>query len=71
LPSERILITGVSTYWGGRLAQQLEADDAVETVIGIDRNPPKVELQRAEFVQVADSPRSTRWSTRGWWWIPS
>jgi UDP-glucose 4-epimerase len=55
MPSRRILITGVSTYWGGRLAQRLEADDAVETVIAVDRNPPKVELRRAEFVQVADS----------------
>jgi UDP-glucose 4-epimerase len=55
MPSRRILITGVSTYWGGRLAQRLEADDAVEAVIGVDRNPPKVELRRAEFVQVADS----------------
>jgi UDP-glucose 4-epimerase len=55
MPSRRILVTGVSTYWGGRLAQRLEADDEVETVIGIDRNPPKVELRRAEFVQVADS----------------
>src|SRR5215212_8789892 len=55
MPSRRVLITGVSTYWGGRLAQALEADDAVETVIGVDRNPPKVELSRAEFVQVADS----------------
>ena len=25
-PSKRILITGLSTYWGGRLAQALEAD---------------------------------------------
>jgi UDP-glucose 4-epimerase len=55
MPSRRILITGVSTYWGGRLAQQLEADERIETIIGVDRNPPKVELQRAEFVQVADS----------------
>jgi UDP-glucose 4-epimerase len=55
MPSRRILVTGVSTYWGGRLAQRLEADDEVEAVIGIDRNPPKVELRRAEFVQVADS----------------
>ena len=55
MPSRRILVTGVSTYWGGRLVQRLEADDEVEAVIGIDRNPPKVELRRAEFVQVADS----------------
>ena len=53
--SKRILITGLSTYWGGRLAQALEQDPAVETIIGVDRRPPKVELQRTEYVQVTDS----------------
>jgi UDP-glucose 4-epimerase len=53
--SKRILITGLSTHWGGRLAQALERDEGVETIIGIDRTPPKVELERTEFVQVADS----------------
>ena len=28
--SRRILITGLSTYWGGRLAQMLERDPANE-----------------------------------------
>ncbi|HEV2061781.1 MAG TPA: NAD-dependent epimerase/dehydratase family protein [Solirubrobacteraceae bacterium] len=51
----RVLLTGLSTYWGGRLAQSLEQDDDVETIIGIDRGPPKVELERTEFVQVADA----------------
>ena len=51
----RVLITGLSTYWGGRVAQSLEQDDDVETIIGIDRRPPKVELERTEFVQVADA----------------
>jgi UDP-glucose 4-epimerase len=55
VPSRRILLTGVSTYWGGRLAQLLEQDEAVEAIIGVDRTPPKVELTRTEFVQVADS----------------
>ena len=53
--SRRILITGLSTYWGGRLAQLLEQDPAVEAIIGVDRRPPKVELQRTEYVHVADS----------------
>jgi UDP-glucose 4-epimerase len=53
--SKRILVTGLSTYWGGRVAQALEANPEVETVIGVDRRPPKVELERTEFVQVADS----------------
>src|ERR687889_484702 len=29
MPSRRTLITGVSTYWGGRLAQGLEADNGL------------------------------------------
>ncbi|MEA2147556.1 MAG: UDP-glucose 4-epimerase [Solirubrobacteraceae bacterium] len=53
--SKRILITGLSTDWGGRVAQMLESNPEVETVIGVDRRPPKVELQRTEFVEVADS----------------
>ena len=51
----RVLLTGLSTYWGGRLAQSLEQDPEVETIVGIDRRPPKVELERTEFVQVADA----------------
>src|SRR4051794_25163063 len=53
--SKRILVTGLSTYWGGRLAQALERDPSVEAIIGIDRRPPKVELERTEFVQVSDA----------------
>jgi UDP-glucose 4-epimerase len=55
MASRRILITGLSTYWGGRLARAIEQDPDVEAVIGVDRTPPKVELQRTEFVRVADS----------------
>jgi UDP-glucose 4-epimerase len=51
----RVLLTGLSTYWGGRLAQSLEQDPEVEAIIGIDRRPPKVALERTEFVQVADA----------------
>jgi UDP-glucose 4-epimerase len=55
MPSRRILLTGLSTFWGGRLAQCLERDESVEAIIGVDRTPPKVELARTEFVEVADS----------------
>lgn len=54
MTSKRILITGLSTHWGGRLAQVLERDPDIETIIGIDRRPPKVALERAEFVRVTD-----------------
>ena len=53
--SRRILLTGLSTYWGGRLAQALEQDPEIEAIVGIDRTPPKVELERTEFVQVSDA----------------
>jgi UDP-glucose 4-epimerase len=50
--SKRILITGLSTYWGGRLAQALERFPEVEAVIGVDNEEPTVELERTEYVKV-------------------
>ncbi|MBA3261505.1 MAG: NAD-dependent epimerase/dehydratase family protein [Thermoleophilaceae bacterium] len=50
--SRRILVTGLSTYWGGRLAQALEAFPEVEAVIGVDNEEPKIELERTEYVKV-------------------
>jgi UDP-glucose 4-epimerase len=54
MTSKRILITGLSTYWGGRLAQTLEAREEVEAIIGVDNREPKVELERTEFVRVTN-----------------
>jgi UDP-glucose 4-epimerase len=48
----RVLVTGLSTYWGGRLAQTIERDPAVETVIGVSPEDPTCELKRTEFVRV-------------------
>ena len=50
--SKRILVTGLSTYWGGRLAQALEAFDEVEAIIGVAADEPQVELERTEYVKV-------------------
>jgi UDP-glucose 4-epimerase len=50
--SRRILITGISTYWGGRLAQALEENPEVETIVGVDSEDPTRELERTEFVRV-------------------
>jgi UDP-glucose 4-epimerase len=50
--SKRILITGISHYWGGRLAQALEAFPEIEAVIGVDHEEPQVELERTEYVKV-------------------
>ncbi len=47
----RILITGLSSFWGGRLAQALEADPDVEVVIGLDTREPRVKLERTEYVR--------------------
>ena len=48
----RVLITGLSSYWGGRLAQVLEKDDEVETIIGVSPDDPTCELHRTEYVRV-------------------
>jgi UDP-glucose 4-epimerase len=53
----RILVTGLSTYWGGRVAQVLEQRDDVEVVVGLDTRDPTVPLERTEFVR-ADSSYS-------------
>ena len=48
----RILITGLSSYWGGRLAQVLERDEDVEAIIGVSTEDPSCQLERTEFVRV-------------------
>jgi UDP-glucose 4-epimerase len=53
-PTRRILVTGLSTYWGGRLAQALERDPRVEAIIGVDSEDPTRELERTEFVRVSN-----------------
>jgi UDP-glucose 4-epimerase len=52
MSSARVLITGVSTFWGGRLAQAIERDPSVEAIIGVSPDDPTCELERAEFVRV-------------------
>ncbi|WP_426573587.1 NAD-dependent epimerase/dehydratase family protein [Aquihabitans sp. McL0605] len=47
----RVLITGLSTFWGGRVAQALEADPDVDVIIGLDTREPKVKLERTEYVR--------------------
>jgi UDP-glucose 4-epimerase len=51
MTSRRVLITNLSSHWGGRLAQRLEADPSLETLVGVDTTDPTVEL-RTEFVKV-------------------
>ena len=53
----RVLVTGLSTHWGGRVAQVLEQRDDVEVVVGLDTRDPRIQLERTEFVR-ADSSYS-------------
>jgi len=50
----RVLITGLSSYWGGRLAQALESFAEVEAIVGVDSRDPTRELERTEFVRVSN-----------------
>jgi UDP-glucose 4-epimerase len=50
----RVLVTGLSTYWGGRLAQALESFPEIEAIIGVDNEDPTRELERTEFVKVSN-----------------
>src|SRR5436190_1180732 len=50
--SKRVLITGISTYWGARLARELEQNPEVDAIIGVDSADPAGELERTEFVRV-------------------
>lgn len=52
MAGRRILITGLSSPLGGRLAQALERDPQVEAIVGIDSEDPRHELERTEFVRV-------------------
>ncbi len=49
--SRRVLITGLATFWGGRVAKQLERDPSVEVIVGLDRHEPTIELERTEYVR--------------------
>jgi len=50
--SRRVLVTGLSTYWGGRLAEALETSEEIEAIIGVDSSDPTRALERTEFVRV-------------------
>jgi UDP-glucose 4-epimerase len=52
--ARRVLVTGLSSYWGGRLAEALEQRDEIEVIVGVDTEPPTRELERTEFVRVGN-----------------
>lgn len=51
----RVLVTGLGSFWGGRVAQALERDADVDVVIGLDTTEPTVELERTEYVRTDES----------------
>jgi UDP-glucose 4-epimerase len=55
LMGRRVLVTGLGTFWGGRVAQALERDPGVDLIIGLDVNEPTVPLERTEYVRSDES----------------
>lgn len=51
----RILLTGLDTFWGGRVAAALEQDPDVEMLLGMGTGTPSVELERTEYVKADNS----------------
>ena len=51
----RVLITGLGSFWGGRVAEALEKDPDVEVIVGVDTREPSVPLERTEFVRADQS----------------
>lgn len=47
----RILVTGLGSYWGGRVARALETRPDVDVVVGINTSAPRVALERTEYVR--------------------
>jgi UDP-glucose 4-epimerase len=60
MSSRRILVLGVSSYLGGRVAQALERRSDVQSVVGIDTRDPRHEFRRTEFVRVDPEPAMLR-----------
>lgn len=51
----RVLITGIGSFWGGRVAQALEQDPDVEMIVGLGVDEPQVQLERTEYVRADQS----------------
>src|SRR5829696_1409248 len=51
MSGRRVLITGLSTYWGGRLAQALERAPGTDVIVGVSPRDPTGELTRTEYLR--------------------
>jgi UDP-glucose 4-epimerase len=49
--ARRVLITGVSGYWGTELARRLERSGDFEYIAGLDVRPPGADLERTDFIR--------------------
>jgi len=49
--ARRVLITGVSRHLAGKLAQRLERDPNIESIVGVDLEEPEVDMERTEYVR--------------------
>ncbi len=47
----RVLITGLASFWGGRVAMAMEADPTVDVIVGVDTREPQHQLERTEYVR--------------------
>lgn len=52
MTKKRVLITGVSTFLGLRLAKRLENDDSVDHLVGVDLHEPPIPVEGMEFIRV-------------------
>jgi UDP-glucose 4-epimerase len=51
----RVLVTGLGSFWGARVAQSLEDDPDVEVIVGLDTKEPAIALERTEYVRADQS----------------
>lgn len=58
----RVVITGMGGELGTRVAGLLEADERIDAILGVDLDPPRRHLRRAEFQRVdpRDRPKMLR-----------
>lgn len=52
---QRVLVTGIDSFWGGRVAQSLERNPGIDIIVGLGTSEPQVELERTEFVRSDES----------------
>jgi UDP-glucose 4-epimerase len=49
--ARRVLVTGVSGFWGNELARRLERRPEIEYIAGLDVRPPGAHLERTHFIR--------------------